>query len=148
MNALHGLGTLEIVDGGTLTTTNDSRMGVRRFSVGTATVGGAGSTWNVGGNLVVGDGDSLDDFKGNATLNIKDQALVHVSGFLEISDKSVVNLSGGTLRFNTIDNFGRLNYTSGTIQLAGNRNVPTDAVIEELFGTAPTIPPPSPAARM
>jgi len=50
-----------------------------------------------------------------------------------------VNLSGGTLRFNTISGINRLAYTSGTIQLAGNRDFQNDATIATLFPSS-TIP--------
>ncbi|MEX2168636.1 MAG: autotransporter-associated beta strand repeat-containing protein [Pirellulales bacterium] len=60
---------------------------------------------------------------------------------LEIGGTATVNLSGGTLRF---DNYSRaasgtFNFNSGTIQLAGNRDVGSDAAIADLFGAAPAI---------
>ena len=130
-----GTGTLEISGGGTLTTANSSVIAFTSTSTGTATVRGAGSTWNVGDDLTVGF-----EFPADGTLNIEDQALVHVAGALLIY-QGIVNHSGGTLRFN--DYFraasGTFNFNSGTIQLAGNRNVGTDAAITDLFGVAPAI---------
>ena len=52
-----------------------------------------------------------------------------------------VTLNGGTLRFDNYDrdSAGTFNFFAGTIQLAGNRTIGTDAAITELFGAAPTL---------
>ena len=130
-----GTSTLEIVDGGTVRTAASSYIADVTGATGIATVRGVGSAWIVGGDLDIGDG-------GDGTLNIEDLALVHVGDRLSISSSSTVNLSGGTLRFNGYfrESAGTFNFNFGTVQLAGNRNVGTDAAIKELFGAAPVIP--------
>ena len=102
-------------------------------SFGTATVSGAGSSWTIGGAATIGS-------NGTGTLNVLDQALVHIGSALSINSRSTVNVQGGSLRFNTISGLDRLTYTSGTIQLAGDRGVGVDATITTLYGASPTVP--------
>ena len=129
---LAGNGTLEIADGGTLNSFSSGRIGRDIGSTGIATVRGLGSAWNVGLNLSVGD-------DGNGTLNIEDRALVNIVETLYIP-QGIVNLSGGTLRFDGYNRTGTFNFNSGTIQLGSDRNIGTDVAIAELFGFEPTIP--------
>jgi hypothetical protein len=65
---------------------------------------------------------------------------VHVGDVLEITNGSILNLLGGTLRFNTSFGLHRLNFSAGTVQLAGDRNVGVDPAINTLFGAVPVIP--------
>ncbi|MEX2168356.1 MAG: hypothetical protein WD851_03525 [Pirellulales bacterium] len=132
IGASGGSSALLITGGGTLATSDDSYLTVGvGASTGTATVRGAGSTWNVGADLIFGNGAL-------GTLNIEDRALVHVAG-AAIFNQGTVNLSGDTLRFNGYDPAGTFNFNSGTIQLAGNRTVGADAAIVDLFGPEPAI---------
>jgi len=59
-----GDGTVTVQHGGVASTTNDSRVGNLSGSVGTATVTGAGSQWNSGNHLYVGQ-------NGTGTLNVE-----------------------------------------------------------------------------
>lgn len=129
-----GIGTLSITNGATVTTTANCFMALGYYSTGTVTVSGAGSAWNISGDLTAGN-------LGEGTLTIQDQALVHVGGKFSIFN-GTVNLQGGTTRFDDYHRapFGAFNFTAGTIQLAGNRTVGTDAAIEEFFGALPVIP--------
>ena len=57
---------------------------------------------------------------------------------------AAVNLNGGTLRFKNyikvVNALGaKFNYTAGTIQLSGDRDLGTDATIPQLFGATPII---------
>ena len=61
-----------------------------------------------------------------------------ITNNLSINNTSVVNLNGGTLRFNT--GSGTINYSAGTIQLAGDRIVGSDQVISSMYGASPVIP--------
>jgi hypothetical protein len=67
---------------------------------------------------------------------------MHVTNNLSINNLSAVNLNGGTLGVNTSDgpSLSRINYSAGTIQLAGNRTIGSDAIVQTLFGEAPSIP--------
>ena len=67
-----GVGTLNVSDGGMVTSTN-GYIGSRPDASGTATVTDGGSRWANSGDLTVG-GD------GTGTLNIDDQGLVTVGG--------------------------------------------------------------------
>ena len=129
-------GYLNIIDGGSMHTAFDGHL-ARQYGTGNATVRGAGSTWFLGNNLQL-------IFHPNGAigvLNIEDQALVHVGNTLN-NDGSIVNLSGGTLRFNNYVevNDGEFNFNFGTIQLAGSRSVGTDGAIAKFFGSTPIIP--------
>ena len=149
-----GTGSLVISGGGTVNTLGALGAEIGRNS-GTAyvTVNGPGSHWDVTteldfdtgtvdiqnqGSLSVGT--ELRVITSAATLNIENQGLVSADS-LRI-DYGTVNLQGGTLRFNTIGGTGglsKLNYAAGTIQLAGNRTIGSDAVISQLFGAVATI---------
>ena len=133
---VNSVGTMIVTNGGTVTTTSNATLAQDSGSQGIVTVSGPGSTWNIAGNYTGGIG--------TAVLNIQDQALVYVGNNLQIGGgSSKINLEGGTLRFNTTSgpiNSVILNFTSGTIQLAGNRTLGTDPLIEEHYGTLPAIP--------
>jgi T5SS/PEP-CTERM-associated repeat protein len=86
-------------------------------------------------NLTVGSG-------GTGVLNISNSGTVTTTT-LSINSTSNINLNGGTLRFNTIGGTGglsRINYTAGTIQLAGNRDLASDPVFLNLFAGGTLIP--------
>ena len=128
-----GDGTLNVADGGEVSNA-DGNIGHYLGSQGTATVSGSGSTWTNSGNLYVGR-------EGTGVLNVADGGAVHVDDALDIGQQGTVNLIGGTLRFDTYrNNGGTVNYTAGTIQLAGDRDVGLDAVVSEFFGQGPAIP--------
>ncbi|MDZ4657668.1 MAG: hypothetical protein SH868_08820 [Bythopirellula sp.] len=133
---LNGGGFLVVNGGGTMTTSANVTLGDVSGSFGTATVSGAGSSWNIGGSAVIGASGN----NGVGTLSILDQSLVYVGTALSINSFSTVTLNGGTLRFNTVSGLNRLTYTSGTIQLAGGRDVGVDATITTLYGAFPNLP--------
>lgn len=126
---------LEITDGGIVTSAEGS-FGAASNSTATVTVSGPGSTWNViNDKLVVGG------FGDGAVLNIRDGALVDIGTTLIISDKGVVNLDGGTIRFDGYSRSGTgiFNFNAGTIQLPGNRSIGSDSAIADIVGGAPTL---------
>jgi T5SS/PEP-CTERM-associated repeat protein len=115
-------------------TAQTATIGNSAGSQGEVVVSGDGSSWTIG-SLSVG-------VVGTGTLNIQNNASVYVANSLSINNLSNVNLSGGSLRFDTIGGTGglsRLNYSSGTIRLQGSRDFFTDPTIATLFGNAPTI---------
>ncbi len=95
-----------------------------------------------GGTLTVAD-DVIVGQAGTGTLNISGTGVVSVNDQLSIGAGDVVNLSGGTLRFNNYNRVatGQFNFTGGTLQLGGNRTIGSDATIADLFGPTPTIGP-------
>jgi fibronectin-binding autotransporter adhesin len=127
-----GLATLTVQNGAVLAS-GTSTMASNGF--GNATVDGAGSRWSSTGTFTVGN-------VGTATLTIQNQGTVHVGTLLNIGSTSTINLNGGTLRFSTNNaSLNRLNYTAGTIQLAGNRTLDSDETVTFLYG--PFLAPPA-----
>ncbi|HMO83571.1 MAG TPA: hypothetical protein PKC18_01490 [Lacipirellulaceae bacterium] len=130
-------GTLRVEEGGQVQSSSGFLGGVS-INSGAATVKDPGSTWTIANNLTVGGAGGL------GVLNLTDQALVFVGNQLVIHNSNgVVTLNGGVLRFNSITNINRLSFTSGIIQLTGNRDVGADPTIASLFGglfSLPVIP--------
>ena len=132
------MGSVSISGGGLMITNGDVAVGSTGVNGhGSATVSGIGSTWTIGGNLVLNG-----VLSGVGNVDIQNQALVDVGGSLNVNGSNAVNLTGGTLRLNTVtgSSLDQLNYTSGIIELRGNRSVGTDSIIQRLFGAAPVIP--------
>jgi T5SS/PEP-CTERM-associated repeat protein len=126
-------GALNITNGGTVATGGLSSIALGSGGAASVSISGVGSTWYANSNLNVGD-------DGLGTLTIQNQALVFVGQSLGIDNIfGAVNLNGGILRFNGSSGTHRINFTSGTIQLAGNRSIGSDAAIVDLFGGAPTL---------
>jgi T5SS/PEP-CTERM-associated repeat protein len=114
-------------------------MGRLSNATGLYTISGGALT--VGNNAVVGQ---ISPGNGVGTMTIQNTGSVYVTNNLIIDSASAVNVNGGTLRINNVGGSGglsRINYTAGTIQLAGSRTFETDVTIKTLFGFAtPTIP--------
>jgi T5SS/PEP-CTERM-associated repeat protein len=117
-------GELTVSDGGSVL----SETGHIDYN-GTVAVTGNGSQWN-SGDLYVND---------EGKLSITNGGTVWVEDTFEI-DGGHVTLDGGTLR---LDHYsflgGTLDYLSGTIQFAGNRNVGTDTSIAAIYGASPVL---------
>jgi autotransporter-associated beta strand protein/T5SS/PEP-CTERM-associated repeat protein len=106
--------TLEILNGG-LVTSNNVRIGSGAASTGNvAKVDGAGSIWNVAGTLRVGYG------AGSNTLNISNGGAVNVTGGMVIGRNGLDNLvtvsSGGKLKASSIT-LGQNVGSAGTLQI-------------------------------
>jgi T5SS/PEP-CTERM-associated repeat protein len=135
-------GTLVITNGGTVES-QKAFIGDTNHT-GVVSVSGAGSAWNIAGDLEVGYGAGV----GHLTVN--DEALVHIdvgdggsqeNGILKIQPTGTVTLAGGTIRFIGFELLpgGVFDFRAGTIQLAGNRSVGSDTAIADIFGGAPTL---------
>ncbi len=132
-------GHIEITGGGVVNSTQ-GEVGFDIFTNGTALVSGAGSAWNTSGNFWVGgQGDS-------GLLTVRDGGLVNVATAFNIGPEGIVNLDGGTIRFNDYFRFetgqpfdGQFNFYAGTLQLGGNRDIGSDAVIADILGPGPTL---------
>jgi T5SS/PEP-CTERM-associated repeat protein len=132
-NAGAGTATLT-VDTGALLNSFGGIIGNGSGTNGVATVRNPGSTWTTTGAMTVGS-------SGTGTLNILDQGEVYVGTGLSINGTSTVNLNGGTLRLNTISaGLNRLVFSSGTLQLAGDRTFSSDPIIQGLYGSTVVIP--------
>ncbi|MFO0788977.1 MAG: hypothetical protein U0805_05930 [Pirellulales bacterium] len=97
--------------------------------------GGVGN-YSISGGTLTANNDVNVGVAGTATLNISGTGSVYIGNNLAINATSNVNLNGGMLRLNTGSGLNRVNYTAGTVRLAGNRNLNNDAVISVLFGPA------------
>ena len=143
-------GGLEITNGGVTTSTNgyiDGSDDGDPFSTGfdsQVIVSGPDSKWIVTNDLRLsteGPCCLATGSSGAALLNIRDGGLVSVGERLIIFEEGVVNLDGGTLRFNTFGGLfsGTFNFNAGTIQLTGNRSIGADEDIADILGIAPTV---------
>lgn len=121
-----------VVSGGALNTVNSAIGGVVVGS-GAVTVGAAGR-WTNSNSLAVGG-------TGSGTLTIQNQGTAYVGANLSIGAFGSVNLNGGTIRFDGFSRAagGTVNFTSGTVQVAGNRTIDTDAAIQDWFGASTTL---------
>ncbi len=120
------------ISGGALNTVN-ATIGGTAVGSGALTVN-ADTTWTNSSSLVVGAA-------GAGTLTTQGQGTVYVGTNLSIRQFGTVNLNGGTLRFDgyTRAPGGTVNFTSGKVQVAGNRTIDSDAAIADFFGAPPTI---------
>lgn len=128
-------GYLKVLDAGKVIVGGNASIAAGDHDVNQ--VSGAGSTWTIGGGLTIGA----------SSLTIQNQGVVDVGGAISFSTGSindVIFLDGGTLRFSSFSDPSRLAYTSGTIQLSGDRNLGADAAVLGMFGdflgALPTIP--------
>ena len=119
---LAGQGALIISEGGSVTNLVSAQLGGLAGSFGSAAVSGAGSTWNSGANLLVGDG-------GTGVLTIADGGVVTATSSI-IADEAG---SVGTLN---LDNGGDLTTDSVTFG-AGTGVINFNSVGTRVF--APTI---------
>ena len=120
------------ISGGTLNTVN-AAIGGTAVGSGALTVN-ADTTWTNSGSLAIGDA-------GAGTLTTQSQGTAYVGTNLSIGDFGTVNLNGGTIRFDGYNRApgGTVNFTSGTVQVAGDRTIDSDPAITDLFGAQPTI---------
>lgn len=122
------------ISGGPLNTFNATIAGSAAGSGAVAL--NAGAAWTNSNSVTVGG-------SGPGALTIQNQGSVYVGTNLSIGGLGTINLNGGTIRFDGYSRVsgGVVNFTSGTVQVAGDRTIDTDAAIKDLFGAAPTIGP-------
>jgi T5SS/PEP-CTERM-associated repeat protein len=133
-----GNGVLNISNGATVSTDSGTLGSSAANASGTASLSGDGSKWTTTNGLTVGNAAGTA-----GTLTVQTGATALVGTQLTINPTGVVTLNGGTLRFNTLSDPGnKLQFNTGTLQLAGNRDLGTDPVVMRFFGgTVPTIGP-------
>jgi len=105
-----GYGGLIVQNGGTVTA-DYCYLGVTGLGRGDARVEGLGSLLAADGLEVGGT-----DFN-TATLDILDHGQVHVDGTTTVRAMGVIDLAGGKLVTGTLAGAGRLNFSSGTLQV-------------------------------
>lgn len=125
-----GDGTLNVTGGATVSNTN-GYVGYNSGSIGVVTVEGADpngnpSTWDNSNNSYVGGSDL--DAGGTGTLNVNAGGEVLISNQLKIWNPGTVNLQGGALVVDTVDNTdgGAFNWTSGTFHMTAAAGLVVD----------------------
>lgn len=103
--------------------------------------GGSGAVSAVGATEWFNSGTLSVGTTGPGTLTIQSGSYVDSGTSLSIGSAGTVNLNNARLRF---DGYNRaagstLNFTSGTVQVAGNRTIDTDPAIADWFGSTPSI---------
>ena len=133
VGGFQGNGALTVL-GGVLHSVNTTIGGA---AGGSGAVSAVGATeWFNSGALSVGT-------TGPGTLTIQGGSYVDSGTNLSIGSAATVNLDNARLRF---DGYSRAagstpNFTSGTVQVGGNRTIDTDAAIGDWFGSMPSIGP-------
>lgn len=118
--------------GGALNTVN-ALIGAAAVGSGSVTAG-ANADWTNSGSLAVGT-------NGIGNLVVQSTGTVYIGTNLSVGAFGGVNVSGGTLRFDGYSRAagGMVSIGAGTIQLAGNRTLDTDAAVADFFGGSPSI---------
>ena len=116
------------------------------YVAGAALVRGPRSNWTTD-VLVIGR-DTTTSSPQQSTLDIDDAGLVDVNTTVFLERNGIINLSGGTLRLSSLQNFaeplnaplkGKFNFNAGTLKFIGNRQVGADQTMIKMVGVAPTI---------
>ncbi len=134
-----GHGVLSIAHGGHLSNT-DVHIGRGTGSSGHVEMIGPNASWTADGSFYVA-GDE-EEAGGAGSVTIGPGAALYIEGLLRIWDEGVVNVHGGAIRFDDRTGPGQLNFTTGTVEVGGDRMVGVDAVVDELFGSAVVLPSP------
>jgi len=127
-----GNGTLAITGGGAVSSATGN-VGKEVGSIGAVTVDGNGSTWMNTGDLYVGGSETAAG--GTATVTVSDDGLLGVGGLLKLWPGGTVDLDGGTIRFDDLeDSGGAFNFTSGTVAWTDDLEIAPDGPLG-LLGT-------------
>jgi T5SS/PEP-CTERM-associated repeat protein len=118
-------GMLDITDGAIVTTDGSAFLGTRENTTGTVTVAGAGSTWEIGGQLGLGAARVNGNIVGVGTLRIQSGTTVNVHfNTVVASGFSLLSLEGGTLSTSFISfqngatGDSNFKWASGTLHMA------------------------------
>ncbi|HRO97746.1 MAG TPA: PEP-CTERM sorting domain-containing protein, partial [Ferruginibacter sp.] len=129
-----GNGTLNIEDGGKVTSTTDSIISALSGSTGTVTVTGANSRWESSGNLYVGG--TQNGSGGNGSLIINDGGAVSATNGVTIWSTGSLSGNGGTIEGDVI-NHGLISpgNSPGVLMITGDLTLESDSVLlMEIFG--------------
>lgn len=112
--------TLDVEDGGHVSTMFDGLLARNSGSSAVATITGPGSSWDIGRNLYVGGSDTRAG--GSATLNIDDGGELTVANTLKVWGGGQVNVLGGRLDAGVLDlsapgAAGNLSVTGGMVAI-------------------------------
>jgi len=133
---ISGSGTLNVLDGGQVSTTNgaDGNIAVNSGSTGTATVSGSDSQWNNSGSLYVGG--SAGGAGGSGSLTVADSGSVSVAETTKLWSGGSISLnSGGILDTQTLD------LTAGSFEMLNGGTLHADVVIGDLANSSGVLAP-------
>lgn len=120
-----------VVSGGSSFQTTTTSIGAQDGSNGALLVEGVNSVFSTTGDLNVGGGAATGGGIGTVTAGIS--GTITAGGALRLWNGATINMSGGTVNFNTlVANGGRVNFSSGTLRANANfaANVATmDAIL-------------------
>jgi T5SS/PEP-CTERM-associated repeat protein len=129
-----GTGTLEILNGGTLSTNTNAIVGFLSNGNGAVEIAGTGSTWTNTGVVTIGQsGTGKLTVKGGGSLNTTSDLIVGSSGTL--------NILGGTIAARslvTTTSGGTFNFQSGTIHLTSDQVLVPDSDLGKVLSADPT----------
>ena len=143
-----GEGTVNVTDGGLVSSTNVFNIAEVGGSIGDATVGTASEAnavamLDVGTNLNVGGNDGGQG--GNGTLEVLPTGVVNVTGALRVFDEGTVCLDGGTINAATFETVPipefpdpTFNFNTGTFRFTGGATLDAGTV-GDLLGFNPTL---------
>ncbi len=116
-------------------TVSDGTLNTVNTAIGGTAVGSGALTVNASSNWTNSDSATIGA-AGAGTLTVQSLSTVYVGANLTIGDFGTVNLNGGTLRFDGYSRApgGAIAFTSGTVQVAGDRTIDSDAAIADFFG--------------
>jgi T5SS/PEP-CTERM-associated repeat protein len=128
-------GAIEITGGSTLAV-SEAHLGALDGGSGTLTVSGLNSQFATTGILAVGGNGSMA--AGAGVVNVASSGEVRVQGMLKLWAGGTINLSGGTLKFATLDpRGGRVNFNSGRVQFLSSQTLgASDGIADALLGPA------------
>ena len=134
---LGGQATLDVENGGFLSG-RDGIIGIFGGSNGTATVSGNDARWVIARDLLI-----APNANSQGALTIGPGGTVEVGEAMSLGNQAELTIQGGTLRLETDQYQHAAGSTSqflfGTLELAGNRTIGTDAAISDLLGIVPDI---------
>ncbi len=132
---------LTITSGGVVTTSGSAYVGELSGSEGFTSIGGAGSTWTIGGNLVLGNSGPPPSNLPNL-LRVLSGGSVSVAGLLTVASNGMVEsnatISADILNGGIVDPGGDLSITKGALQLDGSYTQTAAGKLKvDLSGTVP-----------
>jgi len=140
-----GRASMEITDGATVRNGTAYMAFEYGGSDAQVTVAGGGALWEIGGNLFLAGYDYENG--GSGRLEILPGGTVAVGGKLYLWTDGVVDLDGGTIRFDAGEPWpiewhgGEFNFGSGMVAFDGNMTVVGGGTfVNELFGSPVTLP--------
>jgi T5SS/PEP-CTERM-associated repeat protein/autotransporter-associated beta strand protein len=114
-----GVGSLQVLNGAVASTAGNSYLGFSTTALGTATVSGAGSTWNTAAGLYIGGNAAAPGGAFGSTLSIEDGGAVN-AGSITLYGTGTLELYNATTLTGPLTSLGGLIRTFGNTALAND----------------------------